>query len=147
MYMSHHDCLSTCSRCTSYPPESSRHLTQPTRIPTANSLGLASSLIHGHHWSRRPSMSWRSAYGIVAEPFQALNDLYTSGGDLAHALKMTSFRALNTYYEASRAGMVLSFEIFGLRNNGSPCPSLYRAVSYAWGNPTPRHKFHGTMRG
>lgn len=49
-------------------------------------------------------------------------------------------RARNAYHEASRAEKVLRFETVVDRYHGLPNPILYTAVSYAWGDPTPRHK-------
>lgn len=84
-------------------------------------------------------LSLKTAYGIVAEPFRTLNDLYTSGDDIAHALSMGFSRALNAYHQASRAATELSFETCVRKNDGPAHLPSYTAVSYAWGDPTPRH--------
>lgn len=75
----------------------------------------------------------------MTELFRALSDIYTSGGDVTYATTMGFSRARNAYHEASRAEKVLRFETVVDRYHGLPNPILYTAVSYAWGDPTPRH--------
>jgi hypothetical protein len=84
-------------------------------------------------------LSWRVAYSIVAELFRALNDLYINKCDILYALTMSSSRVLNAYHETSRTETTLSFETFVRKSDGPSHPLTYTAVSYAWGDPTPRH--------